>query len=429
MGVISSGLFSSFAAPLRLMVPTHAELLPYYDDVKGRRRLDIHLVLFGLNMLFVLVGYYFTIKFNALGAIKVFRIVLMAVSFAALLVQWRPARYQMNPLRHYILVAFILANCLMLPFSVVPMTSLERLLTVAPFWLYIDMFAYYVRGRYGPTDGLRRMEWFFLLVYLFPVITFFISVYPFAKLSIYGDDTAGFVSNQLGWSSAIVISCLLDVRSRLSSKKTWRILWFCGLAMSFWLLLISGSRSSYLSLAATLLVLLVVSKTLRFIPKILLSALILVAAFYFTTAKESAVTQRLTKTKAQLERVEPRLESARMAFHALNVQGYRYLTGLGYDVYQESIRTITRVQPRKAHNSYVELFVNTGVVIFSIFVLTLLLPAIIRYTKWDMGQFAFLPPILIIPYFENNLGAGQFIFYPWMFIPESSIEPTNMEIG
>jgi O-antigen ligase len=389
---------------------------PLHDDVRGRQRLDINLLLFGLNMFFVLVGYYATIKFNALGVVKILRILLMVVSFGALLISWRAARFRVNPNRHYFLVAFILAIVCLLPFSTDASTSLERFLTVAPFWLYVNAFAYYVRGRYGATDGLQRMVWLFLVVYTFPIFIFYISGNPFARLSIYGDDSSGFYSNQLGWASSIVIACLLTLLGRKSVAPSWWPMWGTALAITLWLLLITGSRSSYLALGVTLLVLLVFARGLALFPKMLISLAIAVAVFYALNTEESALAQRLTKTQTQLAHIEPRLRSAQLAFQALTLQNHRYVTGLGFDVYTESIRQITRIKPTNAHNSYLELFVTTGILVFGLFVLAFLLPTLLRYFWFDARAFAFLPPILIIPYFENNLGAGQFLFFPWMFI-------------
>ena len=71
----------------------------------------------------------------------------------------------------------------------------------------------YLRGRYGQADGMRRIIWGLLAVYMFPVLVFFASGNPFARLSIYGDDSQGFVSNQFGWAATVALACLLDLRS------------------------------------------------------------------------------------------------------------------------------------------------------------------------------------------------------------------------
>jgi len=398
------------------MPDLHATLHPLYDHVHGKRKLDRHVLLFGLNMLLVLVGYVATILFNALAIIKVLRIAIMVLSFGYLLYQWVPARYAVRPIRHYVLLAYILGILAFLPFSVDVFTSLERFLTVAPFWLYINAFAFYMRGRYGGPDSLRRFMWLFLVVYSFPVLVFCLSGNPFARLSIYGDDSTGFYSNQLGWASVVVVGCLLSLLPQWAAVRKYWFLWAGAMLLCLWLLLITGSRSSYLSLGAVLLVLLVFSRSVGILPKVTVALLIGLGIYLSINIKESAVAQRLDKTRNQLEKVEPRLQSARLAFRALDLENHRYVTGLGFDVYTESVRKITGIKPINAHNSYLELLVCTGVLVFGIFALGLVVPALVRYFVFDARTFCFVPPILIIPYFENNIGAGQFIFFPWMLL-------------
>jgi hypothetical protein len=44
----------------------------------------------------------------------------------------------------------------------------------------------------------------------------------------------------------------------------------------------------------------------------------------------------------------------------------------------------------------------------------LVLNAAFRYVLFDSRRFIFLPTFMIIPFFESNLNAGQFLFFPWM---------------
>jgi len=393
-----------------------AKLPPYADEVNGRRKVDVHIVLFAVNMFFVLLGYYFAIRFNALGVIKVVRIVLMGISLAGLLLFWRPKRFKVSRWRHTLLALFILANLLIIPFAAFPEGSLERLLTVVPFWVYTNVFAYYLRGRYGATDGLRRIVWMLLVVYLFPMLAFYLHGNPFARFNIYGDESSGFVSNHLGWSSAIVLACLIDARGTLAKARWGAIIWWVGMGAGLWLLLISGSRSSYLSLAATVLLLLTSTRTLQIIPKVFIGLCVLASVYVLVNVQDSAINRRVKKTKDQLEQIEPRLLSAQQAFHTLNLHEERYITGIGFDMYRESLIKLNGVSTYRAHNSYLELFVNCGAIVFAIFFFALLLPTLVRFGYYDASQFSFLPPILIIPYFENNLGAGQFLFFPWMLM-------------
>jgi len=155
---------------------------------------------------------------------------------------------------------------------------------------------------------------------------------------------------------------------------------------------------------------------LQIIPKVFIGLCVLASVYVLVNVQDSAINIRVKKTKDQLEQIEPRLLSAQKAFHTLNLHEERYITGIGFDMYQESLIKLNGVSTYRAHNSYLELFVNCGAIVFAIFFFALLLPTLVRFGYYDASQFSFLPPILIIPYFENNLGAGQFLFFPWMLM-------------
>ncbi len=42
----------------------------------------------------------------------------------------------------------------------------------------------------------------------------------------------------------------------------------------------------------------------------------------------------------------------------------------------------------------------------------MVLNAVVKYVLYDIRRYIFLPTFMIIPFFESNLNAGQFLFSP-----------------
>ena len=65
------------------------------------------------------------------------------------------------------------------------------------------------------------------------------------------------------------------------------------------------------------------------------------------------------------------------------------------------------------HNSYFELLFGLGVPLFLLFLVFMLFEPLIQFFKRVSRYDLLFIPLAIIPFFEGNLTAGQFLFFPW----------------
>jgi hypothetical protein len=50
------------------------------------------------------------------------------------------------------------------------------------------------------------------------------------------------------------------------------------------------------------------------------------------------------------------------------------------------------------------------------FLVAYVLPTLITFFVRHSNRFIFLPPLMLIPFFESNFNPGQFLFFPWFII-------------
>ena len=65
------------------------------------------------------------------------------------------------------------------------------------------------------------------------------------------------------------------------------------------------------------------------------------------------------------------------------------------------------------HNSYLQFLFENGIFTFSAFMFLFIIPSIYNFIRSNKIFYVFIPAI-IIPYFENNLNVGQFLFFPFV---------------
>ena len=375
-----------------------------------------HLVIFFVNVVLVLVGYYATIKFNALAPVKVARIGFLAVSLLLLLPALRKRPLSVGLRGHYIMGGFVVLNLLVVPFALNVSVSLERLLTLVPFFVYINLFAWWLVSTYAPAEARYKVVAVTWLAYCFPVVCFY-AVGNSGSINIYGDASSGFQSNQLGWSCAVVLTAAADLYSHRQGRvPLWAVALFgLGGLAALYLLLISGSRSGYLCVAVLLLMQLLGRNRLGFAARLAAVVVTLGATIYLLADPESALNHRYAKTRAQLETREARQEAAVLGFRAFDRRENLILHGVGFDYYYEGLTKVLGRSPAKAHNSYLEILFDSGIFVFGYFLFLIVLPALGRFIMRDARRWSYLPVVLIIAYFESNYGAGQFLFFPWFF--------------
>jgi O-antigen ligase len=239
---------------------------------------------------------------------------------------------------------------------------------------------------------------------------------PVVNRNLYGSDSiGGFKANALGWASIAFFVTAIDLL--LNGKPNLRLRRFLIAAVFFAVLALSstGSRSSYICLALSLIILVVNSGKLSLVAKVIIALLITAVTAYQLAVPDSALNYRIEKSEKQLEEGEYRFKMAEVALDTMLENPELLLTGFGFDNSIEGIARYTGITFKlQTHNSYLELFITTGLFSFAFFMVFMVLNAVVKYVLFDIRRYIFLPTFMIIPFFESNLNAGQFLFFPWM---------------
>jgi hypothetical protein len=97
-----------------------------------------------------------------------------------------------------------------------------------------------------------------------------------------------------------------------------------------------------------------------------------------------------------------------------NNQDY-YLHGFGWGVFVEAYQQyINPTAEMDMHNTYLQFLFEVGVFPFIYFLLIFVLPTVVIFLRSFRSQLIYIP-FIVLPYFENNLNTGQFVFFPFMF--------------
>jgi O-antigen ligase len=207
----------------------------------------------------------------------------------------------------------------------------------------------------------------------------------------------------------------VDITNNLNPTKRYRLFLIGIIGFSLLALLSTGSRSSYLCLAVSVLVLVVNSKRMGVLAKFLITIVVVGASYLMLADPDSALNSRIRKSEQQLNTGESRFEMAEIAFETMTTKPWLLMTGFGYDNFREGISYYSGIEiDMPSHNSYLELFITTGFFSFAFFLVFLVMNALLLYGVFDVRRFVFFPTFMIIPFFESNLNAGQFLFFPWM---------------
>ncbi|MBD0254333.1 MAG: O-antigen ligase family protein [Cytophagales bacterium] len=383
----------------------------FKDPATGRY--DSHLVLFFLNVFLVVVGY--GLRGAAFQATKLGRMGLVAVALVALFARPGAYRFVFRGDKSWVLWVFILVNLLVLAFSVDFLKSAARIAAWLPFLVYINYFIVYLFRKYDKETARYKLLQLFSLAYLYPLALLFVYANPVVNRNIYGRVISGYFSNVLGWAAIVSFVLAVDVLNNLAPVKRYRFFLVGVVGLSLLTLLTTGSRSSYLCLVVSVVVLVVNSKRMGAAAKLLILIGVTGATYVMLADPDSALNNRIRKSEQQLQQGESRFEMAEMALETMTQRPGLLITGFGYDNFREGIsyyRGITLDLP--SHNSYLELFITTGFFSFILFLVFLVLNGIGLYLAYDVRKFVFFPTFMIIPFFESNLNAGQFLFFPWM---------------
>ncbi len=402
------------------------QIIRVFKDEESKK-VDWMVVLFFLNAFLVVYGY--SLRGALFQLIKFGRLGLVIISIITLFATKGGTKYVFSSHKNWVLWIFLLLNLYVLAFSVNFTKSVERILSWIPFMVYINYFITYLFRRYEKTEARMKLIRLFLLAYVFPLIIFFIYANPLVSRNIYGKSIGGYKSNVLGWSGLVFFILAIDWLINANPGGLLKKLLIGGIVFSVLALMSTGSRSSYLSMAISVMILVINSKRISLSVKGLISIFIAGVTFYTLNDPTSAINQRIEKSETQLKKGEVRFQMAQIAFEAMVENPTLLITGFGYDNFREGISVYKGVDlDLPSHNSYLELFITTGFFSFTFFLIFIVLNAIIKYILFDVRRFIFLPTFIIIPFFESNLNAGQFLFFPWMTFMFFYVHATSPQI-
>ena len=97
-------------------------------------------------------------------------------------------------------------------------------------------------------------------------------------------------------------------------------------------------------------------------------------------------------------------------FSYFNSHPLNWVTGIGvfnYSLIHGKTNVLTY------HNSYWEILFGLGLPLFFAFLSFMVFRPLYRFIKFYSKYTLLFIPLLIIPYFESNLTAGQCLFFPW----------------
>jgi O-antigen ligase len=403
------------------MPETKTTLLQVWQQL----RKDEHLIIFTINAILVVFGYYIG---NVLpGLFPIVKLGKMAFLVYAVVTQ--VAFHYNNQLGSkglnmgwiYLYLAIIF---LTIPFSFDATESFSRYITYLGGIVYLALFSKYVMARYQVRHAVLLFSLICVLSYFLPVLVAIVRL-PFlasVQFHIYGDKaiakSLGFMSNNFGWAGTITFTGLFMLIS--NTQVIGKMRWFFVSIMIFcvFLILVSESRSSLLIMALSLVLIISGPRVSVGYKVLTLFAIILVVLinlqFELLDLGTSRFNDKLLGDKTNLGK-EFRVvvfENTKQFFYFH--QEY-YFHGFGWGVFVPAYQKfIDSTNDMDMHNTYLQLLYETGVFSFIVFLFAFFLPAAFKFFVYFKQYLIFLP-FLILPYFENNLNSGQFVFFPFMF--------------
>jgi O-Antigen ligase len=376
------------------------------------QRWDWHVVLFFLNVFLVVYGY--SLREGAFQAVKAFRTLLVVVSLAGLFFS-DASTFSFDKKKNWVLWGFVGLIAAVAPFSVNFFWSLGRLAAWLPFLIYANYFVVYLFTQYTKDEALIKLLQVFNLAYFYPVGVMFFYGVMFQTENIYGQNIGTYKANVLGWSCGFFVLTGFDLYANRPMSAWLRNVFFGIALITLWGVVLTGSRSTYIALAAAALVLALRSSQISVQLKGVITLCLVAFAYYIITSPDSVINLRSQYAEIRQQKGEIRFELAQKAIELLWAYPGLLFTGFGFDNFRAGLATYGGIKTELAsHNSYLELLFGSGLFVFGFFMIFLVFNALQKYVHFDSRRFVFMPMLFIVPYFESNLNAGQFLFFPWM---------------
>ena len=399
-----------------------------FKSSENSSRWDWHLIAFFLNVVTVIIGY--SLRDSSFQAIKAFRTGLVFISLFALFFNQKRIRFSFDDNKNWVIWVFLLLNLVVIPFSVDFFWSIERLLSWIPFVVYVNYFIVYLFRQYSKDEAQIKLLQIFNIVYFYPVAVMFLTGVMFQTTNIYGQNISGFKANVLGWACTVFVLTGFDLYTNRNDSKLVKRLFLLLAVISLWGIVLTGSRSSYVSLAVATMVLVLRSQQISFSFKVVVGLCIFVFAYYIITSPDSVINLRSQYANIRQTKGEIRFELADKAFQTMLKYPTLIFTGFGFDNFKAGLSAYGGIKTDLAsHNSYLELLFSSGLFTFLFFLILFAGNAILKYLRFDSSRFVYVPMLIIVPYFESNLNAGQFLFFPWMTVLFFYIHASSQQIS
>lgn len=370
------------------------------------------------NAILVLVAYGLNTYTDSASQVFMFRIktAILIISFLYTLYKLkRNSKHKVYSINRIVIV-FALGLIISSLFSSdVSISLLSASKFLFPF-IYIYLSIKILADNFTVETLLKGFCIAFALIYSIPVIVFLLSGGGISNINIYSisnEATNSFASNHYGWSSILFLVSGFIVLSVMSPTRLFKLFILLISLVSIYLLIISANRTSWLALTLVVTYLFFRKSNIKPIYKyaILLSTTFIV--IYLLNIENSAINFVLNKNLRQTEEGEPRLLVAKYMLSIFNSDFSLWFTGVGF--YDHSLLR-GRSLLSSYHNSYLEVLFGCGIPLFLIFLyLSFIRPVYIIFKNYS-SLFPVVIPILLIPYFESNFTAGQFLFFPWFIL-------------
>jgi len=368
------------------------------------------------NAFFVIIGYGLAVAthLGSVETMKVFKSIFLFGSITYLFITNRvktPFKYfdSLNVPFLFCLLMFVFALTSSDVFE-----ALDRVQSFAVPFLYIHVSLAYLILKYGISTILRGIHWGVLLIYSVPALSYLLFGGDLSDTNIYGKGaTEGevFVSNHYGWASTLYVLSFIYTIRNINLARPAKVFFWVVLIVSVILLFSSANRASWLSISLAMIPLLFQYKGLKTWQKFTILAALTGLIIYFLSDASSGLNFQIARTLKQRQEGEARLEVTTFMFKYFNDDPSNWITGVGlfnYDVLKGKEDLL-----KGYHNSYWEILFGAGIPLFLVFLSFMIFRPAYRFVKYYSRYTLLFVPLTIIPFFESDLTAGQFLFFPW----------------
>ncbi|WKK67362.1 O-antigen ligase family protein [Lutimonas zeaxanthinifaciens] len=379
--------------------------------LKYLQKNPIFILLF-INSLLVILGYATArvLGSGAFGQLKLFRTILLFGSLVYVFKLNGPfCKNLLNSSAIYTLLICIIFFALLRGDDI---GDLYRSTTFIIPFLYVLYTINYLLN-FGAFNLLVVFSWITMIIYVLVPISFFLFGGDLTETLIYGKkDSEAFVSNHYGWSSTVYILSSLTVLKYYPLKRLLKYAILVFLPISFYLLIISANRSGILALVLAFIFFIFKDRHVNLGTKIMIIIIPILTIVYLANQEYSAIDFLMEKNEAQIESgKEGRFEAASDMINEFEENPVLWFTGVGmfnYEILVEKGGIL-----RGYHNSYFEILFGAGFLLFIIFLIFMLFWPLIVFWKVTNNYSLLIFPLILIPFFEMDLTAGQFLFFPW----------------